>query len=528
MSFPVVASYNTSPNMFGPSYEELDSEFFDQFLTFSPNHNGEYPLAPEATIDYVDSGDASGSSHDDDMKNLSEHGSWPGEGWTADFGEASLDEAFSIKDHDFYSELSGRAAISDSELLSLEGITLDSPIKTTFSQISLPSTPYPSVAAEARRKSRVAESISNSLKKATTNLERTLRSPIRKQSATKLTRHSNHSQKELEQLDDKFHLDALKFKFDFEENPSSLCLLDNFPIMEAIKLENIDTQDSSILASPLDTPELCGNHSRKVSQNSMLPTPELQSTAAFWPETASPSFSPATYDSATFLPTDPNPPMRWNHASKAPLAHPLPTGYHTNPQLATKSLALQLQNGLAHDSNANDFSSLQARRHNPMINNSGLMIQMPPQYSTQPQIHHHQQQQQQMHQPQFTSENARISRGYYIPPSAQPRPTHQNHHRRHTSHASPRQSSHAETPSARKWRSQNAESTGGMVDFVNYTPDDSKKILTGVAPSGSSKTKARREKEAMEKRRRLTQAAARAIRAVGGNIDRLVEEGLLV
>lgn len=66
------------------------------------------------------------------------------------------------------------------------------------------------------------------------------------------------------------------------------------------------------------------------------------------------------------------------------------------------------------------------------------------------------------------------------------------------------------------------------MDFVNYTPDDSKKILTGVAPSGSSKTKARREKEAMEKRRRLTQAAARAIKAVGGDVDRLVEEGLLV
>lgn len=69
---------------------------------------------------------------------------------------------------------------------------------------------------------------------------------------------------------------------------------------------------------------------------------------------------------------------------------------------------------------------------------------------------------------------------------------------------------------------------GGFADFVNFTPSDSSKILTGVAPSGSSKTKARREKEAMEKRRRLSQAAIRAVQSAGGNIDSLVEEGLLM
>lgn len=62
-----------------------------------------------------------------------------------------------------------------------------------------------------------------------------------------------------------------------------------------------------------------------------------------------------------------------------------------------------------------------------------------------------------------------------------------------------------------------------VVDFVNYTPSDSRKILTGVAPSGSSKTKARREKEALEKRRRLSQAAVRAVRAAGGSLEGLGE-----
>jgi hypothetical protein len=65
------------------------------------------------------------------------------------------------------------------------------------------------------------------------------------------------------------------------------------------------------------------------------------------------------------------------------------------------------------------------------------------------------------------------------------------------------------------------------VGFVNFTPDDSRKILTGVAPSGSSKTKARRDKEAAEKRRKLSQAATRAIIEAGGDLTKLEREGLL-
>lgn len=67
--------------------------------------------------------------------------------------------------------------------------------------------------------------------------------------------------------------------------------------------------------------------------------------------------------------------------------------------------------------------------------------------------------------------------------------------------------------------------------FVNFTPHDSRKILTGVAPSGSSKTKARREKEAADKRRKLSQAAMKAVIEAGGDVDSLrclEREGLLV
>ena len=72
--------------------------------------------------------------------------------------------------------------------------------------------------------------------------------------------------------------------------------------------------------------------------------------------------------------------------------------------------------------------------------------------------------------------------------------------------------------------------TGGVgaVGFVNFTPSDSRKILTGVAPSGSSKTKARREKEASDRRRKLSEAAAKAVMEAGGDVEALRKEGLLI
>jgi hypothetical protein len=60
---------------------------------------------------------------------------------------------------------------------------------------------------------------------------------------------------------------------------------------------------------------------------------------------------------------------------------------------------------------------------------------------------------------------------------------------------------------------------------VNFTPSDSRKILTGVAPSGSSKTKARREKEAAEKRRRIGECAMNAVLRAGGDPSALEIDG---
>ena len=59
------------------------------------------------------------------------------------------------------------------------------------------------------------------------------------------------------------------------------------------------------------------------------------------------------------------------------------------------------------------------------------------------------------------------------------------------------------------------------IDFVNFTAKDGEKLLGDVAPSGSSKTRARREQEARDKRKRLGEAALRAVRSAGGDIRAL-------
>lgn len=64
------------------------------------------------------------------------------------------------------------------------------------------------------------------------------------------------------------------------------------------------------------------------------------------------------------------------------------------------------------------------------------------------------------------------------------------------------------------------------LDFVNYTPNDSHKILSSVAPSGSSKTKARREQEALEKKKKLTLIAEQAVMDAGGDLEQLRASGL--
>ncbi|KAL8989465.1 MAG: hypothetical protein Q9169_008355 [Polycauliona sp. 2 TL-2023] len=108
-------------------------------------------------------------------------------------------------------------------------------------------------------------------------------------------------------------------------------------------------------------------------------------------------------------------------------------------------------------------------------------------------------------------------------PTTPSRASHHQQHRRSKSTV-------ATTPrrkSASTLRAPKSSSSMSM-GFVNFTPHDSKRILTGVAPSGSSKTKARRELEANEKKRKLSAAVLRALEEAGGDTEGLRREGLLM
>lgn len=108
------------------------------------------------------------------------------------------------------------------------------------------------------------------------------------------------------------------------------------------------------------------------------------------------------------------------------------------------------------------------------------------------------------------------------PLSRSPSPTPQPrfHRRRPSGQAQRTSTAQSRRKSIQSSHGSRAPSQGNA-GFVNFTPDDSRKILTGVAPSGSSKTKARREKEAAEKRRKLSLAAVKAVMEAGGDVERL-------
>jgi len=56
-----------------------------------------------------------------------------------------------------------------------------------------------------------------------------------------------------------------------------------------------------------------------------------------------------------------------------------------------------------------------------------------------------------------------------------------------------------------------SKTKSGAANFINYTPNDSEKIVTSVTPSGSSKTTARRGKEAAERRKNLISSIVAAV-----------------
>ncbi|KAH8599280.1 hypothetical protein B0O99DRAFT_683258 [Bisporella sp. PMI_857] len=517
MSFPVLAGYSHDKPAFG-HFEELGADFFDQFLDLSPAEN----------LSSVESrvGSSSAELASNSTENLQP--GWIDELWNPKRSSSNLG-------YGLYSETSGRAAISDSELLSLEGIGLDSPPDFILARHSLPSSPSQTTTTHSM-KNRLVESVSKKIKRTQDCLEK-LRSPIRKASSSPTASRKKSTSTDWEHK-------LATFDFEIGQSPSDTSIkasIDSAFVKVEHSNEQASTSGSRRLSeqtsvsynTPISTPHLSTPNSRGTasqpgsSEHALLPPTPQDHRSTGWSRTQS---NQNIYGSPSSYAAEGDTPIWWNHASTAPLAQPSPTALHFNPQRATKSLAFQLQNGLSHTPNERVFAPPQMppRLMTQMSNNSSqppFVVQSPP--------HRHQ---------------PRPQGGYFGPPQL-----HNYHSRRphgpvHSRHSYPPNSaprhgrtiSDSESPSpkahhVRKRKTLKREKistprtpTMGTVDFVNFTPSDSKKILTGVAPSGSSKTKARREKEAMEKRRKLSQAAVRAVRAAGGDIESLVEQGLLI
>jgi hypothetical protein len=547
MSFSAVASNNIRSDLFDETYQELGSDFFDQFLTFSPlgSETVEWTNLPDAT--YLDTSDSrSGGtaleSTDDEVKHSIINSPWQGNSWAFTQNQASL---LAAQGNALYAELSGRAAVSDSELLSLESINLDSPQIARYSYISVPPSPSTRATILERRKNRLFESLSKTVRKATGGIDRRLPSPILKSKAAMKRSRSNDTDNPSQKL----ALDATKFGFNFEKSIAPLTpppsarisgLAENWNLTGTKRDTLNGFSDNSFMSRPSDrqtphdtplaTPALGVNHTRSVSfqqpPSDFFPvTPQRRSVSAFWPQIPE-SLEITACEASTLYPVDIDTSGWWNHAAPASVAQPSPSSFQATPQRATKLLAMEHQNGLSYNGNELAFD--------PSNMPSGLMIQMPDVAAQQSFV---------------MGVSPMIRQGYFTASRSQPHCNAANRQRAQVSfrqpHSSPIQrgssgssdyESLSPTSQLRKRKSPKnnkdstpcTPSTPGTVDFVNFTPSDSRKILTGVAPSGSSKTKARREKEALEKRRKLSQAAVRAVREAGGDVESLVEQGLFV
>lgn len=129
------------------------------------------------------------------------------------------------------------------------------------------------------------------------------------------------------------------------------------------------------------------------------------------------------------------------------------------------------------------------------------------------------------HHPHRLETPHRRTRSCHRSQSPSPPPTEPRSSRKASSSRRPSRHRRTKSTNSTPRHPHGSDKTNGA--FVNFTAEDSNRILSGVAPSGSSKTKARREKEAADKRRRLSQAAVRAVVEAGGDLDALSASGLI-
>ena len=221
MSFSLTAPCPNDKNLFGQCCVELSDGFFDEFLTFSNENNTlDYTSLPAST--YLDASTSESpslgtslSSTEDDIK-------------PHPFNHNELDASpyLHLAQNQFYNNLMGRAAVSDSELLSLENITFESPQMPQYTQRtqrSLPLSQSPITAASSRRKARIADVLSQSFKEVARSLDNALiRSPIRQPACSPNMMTSPHQTHNSEAWGQKLQQDASKFDFSFNGNSDNL------------------------------------------------------------------------------------------------------------------------------------------------------------------------------------------------------------------------------------------------------------------------------------------------------------------
>lgn len=537
MSVPSVnsSSIMTESDTFEPSYGTLSADFFDDYLKQHPPTVVEHDYSVLSDPDFFrsvsgnsGSADTSASSLDDDMKHPIPSIEVDDEVWTQDLTD--------LQGYSIYLESSERAAMSEAEIRKLEGITLESPHTPAPFQPSFSQSPY-DTATFLRRPTGITDTPSRSSRNASGCVTRSQRNPIRKaNSFPKMTHGSHRSSSDLWATT----FDSPNHGLSLHGQASSMCSISSgFSTPEKSRghkdVSYVNSMDQSFSSdffdfeTPLSTPVSNVQSVRRtrseqqVSDNAIFPDFDYISNG--WSSIPNPS-ALHTDDNSLPCSSAVDSPIWWNHATTAPMAQPSPTSLHVNPRRATGSLAVQLQNTLSHTANALPYrpSNMTSSRliHKTEISSETFALDSPmaqcynpapspSQYLSNPTIHACDPS---PRRPRLVRK-PRFGPGELDPPSPSPSPELQIRKRK-TSRL------------CRQPTSSRSPSLGASVGFVNYTPDDSQKILTGVAPSGSSKTKARREKEALEKRRKLSQAAVRAVRAAGGDVNALVEEGLLV
>jgi hypothetical protein len=541
MSFPSSYSDDLGSDAFASSYGDLGPDYFDDLLTFNPgaqeNHNYSILSDPnffQTAKDEGSSANTSSSTLGDDVNCSIGRYDTEDELWA----QTTLSQGNPI-----YPESFGRAALPESEILSLESITLDSPRTPAHFKTPLRSSRSYDSATFLRRPSGITDTPTK-IKNGTGCVERNSRNPIRKTSSVpSMTRSSQKSNSNLWAA----KLEFSKLAVDFQDKasiPSSISTGDSAPLENSRSTgwlgsdcgAHVD-QMAGVLADKVfdfETPPNQVSDVRtlrrrdrrqvsKVSDSLFLPNPEFDHSSNGGSQmhdglpVFDPHGDPSMYTSGT------DSPLWWNHAATAPMAQPSPTALHVNPERAAGSVAIQLQNKMAHN-----FNGLPYRPSSTASDPLDQILGLPSEQSLvadsstqqyclnqpRPQYHTHQNSNDPSPSQSRLVRKPRFDPSELDAPSPSPSPGIQ------VRKCKPQKPLKQTTP--------RTTSLGAPADFVNYTPDDSLKILTGVAPSGSSKTKARREKEALERRRKLSQAAVRAVQAAGGDVSTLVEEGLLV